>query len=336
MVPFSYLRVTTEQDAAHTGARHTSDGSAVAGTDFFAGGTDMLQLMQESVRNPGQIVNIASLPGLDHIDLDSTSLRLGALVRMSDAASDKRVQDNFPVIAEALLASASPQIRNLATLGGNVLQRTRCGYFRDVVTPCNKRVPGSGCPALQGQNRLHAILGTSQNCIATYASDFANALIALDAELRITGAHGNRQIAFSTLHRQPGDTPHIETQLAPGEVITGIMVPITPFARRSHYLKVRDRATFEWSIASAAIALDLNSSGVVRDVRIALGGVATVPWRATKAENYLKGKTLTKHSCKQASGVVAEGAVLHGQNAYKKVLIERTVARALAETGELA
>ena len=336
MVPFAYSRAADLQTAVATGARHRSDEANTLGGDFFAGGTDMMQLMREGVRNPGQIIDICSLPHLSHIESNANGLHLGALARMSDAAAHPDVRAHYPVIAEALLASASPQVRNLATLGGNLLQRTRCGYFRDVVMPCNKREPGSGCPALNGQNRLHAILGTSEHCIATYAGDFANALLVLDAQVHVSGPHGARVAPLAELHRLPGNTPHIETQLEPGELITLIDVPASTAASRSHYLKVRDRATFEWSIASAAVALELDSSGIVRDVRIAVGGVATTPWRLPGAEAVLKHKKLDLAICEHAGSVSADGAVTRRQNTYKKHLIQRTVTRALAETGGLA
>jgi xanthine dehydrogenase YagS FAD-binding subunit len=332
MVPFNYVRADTRAMAVHTQGRHRSDDR---GVDYFAGGTDMMQLMKQRVRNPGQIVDLNGLPGMSDIVADPDGLRLGALVRMSDAARHPVIVKRYPVIAEALLASASPQVRNLATLGGNLLQRTRCGYFRDVVAPCNKRRPGTGCPALDGQNRLHAILGGSLHCIATYASDFANALLVLDATLHVAGKDGERQIALADLHRLPGDTPHIETQLKPGDLILGIEVPASEAALHSHYLKVRDRASFEWSIASVAVALDLDSSRSVRDVRLAVGGVATKPWRLPNVEKFLLGRPLDQEICRQAGRLASDGAVTHGQNRYKIKLIERTVMRGLEETGGL-
>ena len=272
MVPFAYARAASIAAATASFARHRSDGAHELGADFLAGGTDMMQLMGEHLRNPDRIIDISTLPALDRIEQHAGSLRLGALVRMSDAAAHPAVRAECPVVSEALLASASAQVRNLATLGGNLLQRTRCGYFRDPGAACEKREPGTGCPAITGQNRFHAVLGGSEHCIATYAGDLANALLVLDATLRIAGPDGERTIPLAELHRVPGDTPAVETQLAPGELILSIDVPAGPAARRSHYLKVRDRASFEWSIASAAVALDLREDGTVRDVRIAVGG----------------------------------------------------------------
>ena len=335
MTPFAYDRAPSVAAAVASGARHRSDGAWEPGADFFAGGTDMVQLMREGLRNPDRVVDITGLPGLDWIEDHGGSLRLGALVRMSDAASHSLVRDHFPVVSEALLASASAQVRNLATLGGNLLQRTRCGYFRDPGSPCNKREPGSGCPAIKGQNRFHAILGGGEPCIATYAGDFANALVALDATVTIAGPQGERAILVTELHRPPGATPAVGTQLAPGELITAINLPTDRRRWRSHYLKVRDRASFEWSIASAAVALDLDGE-VVRDVRVAVGGVATTPWRLPQVEAALRGRRLTPELVREAAALAAEGAVPHGRNLYKVELIKRTVARALVETGGLA
>ena len=336
MVPFAYARAASIAAASASFARHRSDGAHEPGADFLAGGTDMMQLMGEHLRNPDRIIDISVLPGFDRIDQHAGRLRLGALARMSDAAAHPAVRAECPVVSEALLASASAQVRNLATLGGNLLQRTRCGYFRDPGAPCEKREPGKGCPAITGQNRFHAVLGGSEHCIATYAGDFANALLVLDATIRIAGPDGERTIPLADLHHVPGDTPAVETQLAPGELILSIDVPTGPAARRSHYLKVRDRASFEWSIASAAVALDLGEDGIVRDVRIAVGGVATKPWRLPQVEAALRGDRLTPALAQEAATHAADGAVPHGRNAYKLELIRRTVARALVETGALA
>ena len=336
MINFAYAQAASAVAATASLGRHRSDGAHEPGTDFLAGGTDMVQLMTEHLRNPGHIIDISALPGLDGIEQRTDRLRLGALVRMSDAAVHPAVRAECPVLSTALLASASAQVRNLATLGGNLLQRTRCGYFRDPGAPCEKREPGTGCPAIMGQNRFHAVLGGSEHCIATYAGDLANALLVLDATLRIAGPSGERTLPLADLHRLPGNTPPIETHLEPGELILSIDVPTGPAARRSHYLKVRDRASFEWSIASAAVALDLGEDGMVRDVRIAVGGVATKPWRLPKVETALRGERLTPPVVQAAAAVAAEGAISHGRNAYKIELIRRTVARALAETGGLA
>ena len=336
MVPFAYARAASIATATASGSRHRSDGAHEPGADFFAGGTDMMQLMGEHLRNPDRIIDVSALPGLDGFEAIPGGLRLGALVRMSDAAMHPAVRAQAPVVSEALLASASAQVRNLATLGGNLLQRTRCGYFRDPGAPCNKREPGTGCPAIGGQNRFHAVLGGSDQCIATYAGDFANALMVLDARLRIAGPSGERVIALADLHRAPGDAPAVETRLEPGELILSIDIPTGPAARRSHYLKVRDRASFEWSIASAAVALDLGPDRTVRDVRIAVGGVATKPWRLPQVEGALQGSHLTAARIEEAAAHATVGAVAHGGNTYKIELMRRTVVRALGEAGALA
>ncbi len=334
MTPFTYTRPESVPQALRSGAGHQSDTKSST-LDFFAGGTDMMQLMHERVRNPEHVVDITALPQLDMIEVGERSTRLGALVRMSDAAAHPHIVEIFPVVAEALLASASPQVRNLATLGGNLLQRTRCGYFRDVVTPCNKRVPGSGCPAIDGQNRGLAILGTSQRCIATYAGDFANALMVLEANVHIAGSAGIRTVALADLHRQPGETPHLETHLQPGDLIVAIEIPQPARGLKSHYLKVRDRTSFAFALASVAVALEMAADGTVREVRIAVGGVATTPWRLPLVEQVLRGRKLDKELCRKASALASADAVSHGQNAFKSTLLERVVARGLEETGGL-
>ena len=336
MHPFAYLKAPDTATVVASGADHRSDHHSGTSIDLLAGGTDLLQLLQERVRTPTQVIDITALPGMAGIDVSDSGITLGALVRMSDAAGHPAVQERCPVVVEALLASASPQVRNLATLGGNLLQRTRCGYFRDAATPCNKRVPGSGCPAADGVHRNHAILGTSDSCFATYASDLAVALVALDAELQVTGPSGARSIVLAELHRLPGDTPWIETRLAPGELITAITVPDSPASRRSHYLKVRDRTTFEWALASAAVAVELDERDRVVDARVAVGGVATVPWRLTASEQALRGRELTREVCDLAATSATAGARPHPGNAYKLPLIRSTVARALRQLGGLA
>src|SRR3954447_620195 len=251
----------------------------------------MVQLLQENVRRPERLVSLAGL--LDRrIDAGPQGLRLGAAATRAEVAVHPGVVQQFPVIAEALLNSASPQVRNQATMGGNVLQRTRCPYFRDVgYDACNKRAPGSGCAAIGGENRWNAVLGTSEHCIAAHASDLAVALVALDAAVEVRGPRGERTVPLVDFHRLPGETPHIETVLDPGEVIAALRVPATPTARRSHYLKVRERASFEFAIVSAAVALDLDGKRV-REAKVALGGVGTKPWRLTQVESALVGTTL--------------------------------------------
>ncbi len=335
MIPFSYSK---PQSISQAVASHAGQGSDRASwtANYFAGGTDMMQLMNERVRNPERIVDITALPGLDGIELNEQSMHLGALVRMSDAAAHPNLVNRYPVIAEALLASASPQVRNLATLGGNLLQRTRCGYFRDAVLPCNKRLPGSGCPAIAGQNMGLAILGTSEHCIATYAGDFANALLVVDAKVHIAGTTGVRIISISDLHKRPGQTPQLETQLHPGELIIAIELPASTAGWRSHYLKVRERTSFAFALASAAVALDLTGDGTVQDARIAVGGVATTPWRLPLVEQALRGHKLDAELCRKAASLASAGAAPQSQNGFQIPLLQRVVARGLEETGGLA
>ena len=288
MHPFTLER---PRDLAAALALRAQAGRNDAPAEYIAGGTDMVQLLQEYVRRPERLVSLAGL--LDNrIEVGPQGLRLGAAATMAEVAAHPAVIEQFPVIAEALLNSASPQVRNQATMGGNLLQRTRCPYFRDVgYAACNKRAPGSGCAAIGGENRWHAVLGTSENCIAANASDLAVALVALDASVEVRGAGGERTVPLADFHRLPGDTPHIETVLEPGEVIAAITVPANPAARRSHYLKVRDRASFEFAVVSAAVALDMDGARI-RQARVALGGVGTKPWRVPRVEAALAGASL--------------------------------------------
>jgi xanthine dehydrogenase YagS FAD-binding subunit len=254
---------------------------------------------------------------------------------MSDTAWDPRVRDGYPLLSQSLLLAASGQIRNMASIGGNVLQRTRCYYFRDTATPCNKREPGTGCSALHGINRIHAVLGASDHCIATHPSDLCVALAALDATVRVRGGGDNgqsveRTIPFTDFHVVPDDHPEIENVLRRGELITAIDVPALPYARRSLYRKVRDRASYAFALASAAVAVDLRD-GLIHDSRIALGGVATKPWRSKEAERALAGKPATAASFRAAAEVALHGAVPRGENAYKIELAKRTLVRALTE-----
>jgi xanthine dehydrogenase YagS FAD-binding subunit len=307
-----------------------------AGGTFLAGGTTLLDLMKLDVMRPERVVDINDLSReLSAIAYGPQGLRLGALAHMAEAAQHADIVREFPVIAQSLSLAASAQLRNMATLGGNVLQRTRCTYFRDTSwSRCNKREPGSGCAALGGVNRKHAVLGTSPNCIATYPGDFAQSLIALDAAVELAGPSGARRVAFADLHVAPGDDPSVETVLRPGELITGFIVPALPFARRSLYLKIRDRQSYEFALASAAVALNLDG-GAVREARIALGGVATKPWRAREAEAALRGKTLDESTARAAAEAAFAGAVTHGGNDYKPELGKRTLVRALLQAKAL-
>jgi xanthine dehydrogenase YagS FAD-binding subunit len=323
MFPFRYERGRDVDGVVAAAARDPS-------SEFLAGGTDILQLLKDDVRRPERLIDVSRLPDLDRIECGSQGLRFGALVKMSDAADDPAVRQNYPVIAEALLASASPQIRNMATIGGNLLQRTRCVYFRDHGTACNKRMPGSGCSALHGENRLHAVLGGSNHCIATHASDLAVALVALDAVVVTARASGERRLPLEGFHLLPGDTPERETVLDPGELIVAVEVPPLGFAVRSHYLKVRDRASFEFALASAAVAADIEHN-VVRDVRIALGGVGTKPWRARAAEKILIGQPATLASFERTAAQALVDAHAAECNAFKIPLVRRVIVRALSQ-----
>jgi xanthine dehydrogenase YagS FAD-binding subunit len=281
--------------------------------------------MKLNVLTPHHVLDINALPlrGIDTGD----GLRIGALERMSDVA---RYPGVYPVISRALLLSASQQLRNMASIGGNLLQRTRCGYFRDVNMPCNKREPGSGCPAVSGANRMHAVLGTSDACVATHASDVAVALVALDAEIRLVGSAGTRTVRLADFYRLPGDTPEVENDLRPGELITEVVVPRLDWAQRSTYVKVRDRQSYEFALCSAAVALDIQDSRVV-DARVAVGGVATRPWRLTEVEAALRGAPATESAFEEAASVAAEGARPLSGNSFKVSLLKRTVVRALIE-----
>jgi xanthine dehydrogenase YagS FAD-binding subunit len=306
-----------------------------APVEYIAGGTDMVQLLQEDVRRPDRLVSLAGL--LDsRIEAGPQGLRVGAAATMAEVASHPAVAEQFPVISQALLNSASPQVRNQASMGGNLLQRTRCPYFRDVgYAACNKRAPGSGCAAVNGENRWHAVLGTSDNCIAANPSDLAVALVILDAAVEVRGAGGQRSVPLMEFHRLPGDTPHIETVLEPGEVIAAITVPASPMARRSHYLKVRHRTSFEFAVVSAAVALEMDGARI-RQARLALGGVGTKPWRVPRVEAALAGASLDPAALRRAAAVAAEDAQGRGHNDFKIELMQRAIMRAVETAGARA
>ncbi|MGW5649182.1 FAD binding domain-containing protein [Saccharopolyspora sp. NPDC003752] len=295
---------------------------------FLAGGTTLVDLMKLNVLAPQQVQDINELPlrGIDTGD----GLRIGALERMSDVAEHPGV---YPAISRALLQSASQQLRNMASIGGNLMQRTRCTYFRDVTMPCNRREPGSGCPAISGANRMHAVLGTSDSCAAAHASDLAVALVALDAEVRLLSAAGSRTAKLADFYRLPGDSPEAEHDLRPGELIGEVVVPRLDWASRSTYVKVRDRQSYEFALCSAAVALDVQD-GHIADARVAVGGVATVPWRLPAVEEALRGAPATPESFEAAASLAADGARPLSGNAFKVSLLKRTVVRALLELTE--
>ncbi|MEO3868907.1 xanthine dehydrogenase family protein subunit M [Nonomuraea sp. B12E4] len=323
MYPFAYTRPADTRAALTAGAR---------GGRYIAGGTTLVDLMRETVERPGTLVDISGLPLWEVRATASGGLRIGALALMSDVAAHPRVRGAYPVVAQALELSASAQLRNMATIGGNILQRTRCTYFRDVSAACNKRQRGSGCAALEGYNRSHAILGTSNACVATHPSDLAVALVALDAIVRLLGPDGERSLALTEFLLRPGDTPDREHDLRPGELITAVEIPPHPQPLRSGYLKVRDRQSYEFALTSAAVALHL-TGGVIRDARIAAGGVGTVPWRLSAVERQLVGAHPSEELWAQAAAVAADGARPLRHNAFKAELLKRTIERQLRTVG---
>lgn len=334
MRPFDYSKPTDWREAVQD-ASVAADAHVRAPVQYLGGGTTLLDLMKLDVMRPTALVDIRGLNGKDwdRITVRDDQLWVGSLVSMADAAEHERVVRDYPVVAQSLALAASSQLRNMARLGGNVLQRTRCSYFRDTTyTQCNKRTPGSGCAAKNGYNRLHAVLGTSEACIASYPGDFAQALIALDARVTTTGPFNGKPLA--QLHRLPAGTPHIETALAPGELITGFLLPRERWFRRSAYVKVRDRESYAFANASAAVALDLDGE-TVRQARIALGGVAAAPWRAREAEAALAGQTLTEAAAARAAAAALAGARPYEHNRYKVSLAQATLVRALMETKAL-
>ncbi|GAA4355200.1 xanthine dehydrogenase family protein subunit M [Hymenobacter saemangeumensis] len=320
---FAYQAAATAKEA--TGALKDDKRAA-----FIGGGTSLLDLMKANIEQHSLLVDINRLPLLG-IESTGGGLRLGALERMSDAAESALVLQGYPAIAQALLASASPQLRNMASLGGNLLQRTRCGYFRDVAFPCNKRQPGSGCPAQDGDNRNLAILGTSPACIATHASDLAVALVALDAVLTLENPKGKqRKVGLTDFYLLPGSHPERENVLEPGELIVAIHVPEAAHARRSLYLKVRDRASYAFALVSAAVGLDVQG-GSIRSARVALGGVGTVPWRATAVEKALVGQPPTEAAFRSAAALAVREAAPREHNKFKVEMAQKTLVRALMD-----
>ncbi|THF69576.1 xanthine dehydrogenase family protein subunit M [Deinococcus sp. Arct2-2] len=295
---------------------------------FIAGGTTLVDLMRINVETPAQVVDINALPLKTIQALPGGGVRIGALARMSEVAEHPLIVQGFPAVSQALLLSASPQLRNKASIGGNLMQRTRCPYFRDTALPCNKREPGSGCSAIGGENRMLAILGTSENCIATNAGDMAVSMSALDAVVRIRGPKGDRTVNLVDFYVVPGSTPNIETVLQHGELILAIDLPAAPHAARSHYLKVRDRASYEFAVTSAAVGLDVQGS-TIRSARVALGGVGTKPWRSKEAEAALVGRPATEATFVAAAQIALSGAKPRSQNAFKIPLAQRTLVKAL-------
>jgi xanthine dehydrogenase YagS FAD-binding subunit len=322
---------------AGAGAAVTNGSAATqAPVQFLGGGTTLVDLMKLDVMRPTQLIDISRLvsAGLRDIQASASGLRIGALATMRQVADDPTVQRDYPVLSQSLALAASQQIRNMAFVGGNALQRTRCAYFRDTNWACNKREPGSGCSAMDGINRWHAVLGTSEQCIASYPGDWATALVALDTTVDTIGPGGARSFRFAELHRRPGNTPHIETQLQPGELVTAFNVPAGAHTRRSLYLKVRDRESYEFALASAAVALQMDGAHV-RQVRIGIGGPVAVPWRSHEAEDSLMGKLLDEASATMAARAAFAGARTREHNAFRVPLGQQTLVRALLQAQKM-
>lgn len=321
MKPFAYTRATNQQSALQAIVHENAK--------FLAGGTNLIDLMKDNVEQPARLVDINRLELTQIVEREG-GLRLGALAKNSDTANHRLVRERYPLISQAILAGASPQLRNAATNGGNLMQRTRCYYFYDVAMPCNKRQPGSGCGALEGFSRIHAIFGASRQCIATHPSDMCVALAALDAVVRVEGPQGTRTIAFADFHRLPGDTPQIDTNLKRDELITAIDLPASTakFSTNSYYLKVRDRQSYAFALVSVAAGLDI-SNGTIREARVALGGVAHKPWRATRAEQVLNGQRADEATFRRAAEAAMQGAQGTEHNRFKIELGRRAIVRAL-------
>ena len=328
MRPFEYERADDPSGAV---AALTRDGD---GARYLGGGTNLVDLMKLGVETPDRLVDVSRLPLRDISERPGGGLRIGATVTNAQLAADRRVRERYPVLSHALLSGASGQLRNLATVGGNLLQRTRCSYFQDVSKPCNKRAPGSGCPAIDGDHRNLAIIGHSEHCVSTHPSDMAVALVALDATVEVQGAAGERTIALRELHRLPGHEPQRDTTLEPGDLITAVELPPLEVARNSRYRKVRDRVSFAFAVVSVAAALEVED-GVVGDCRIALGGVAHVPWRAERAEHALRGRPATEESFGAAADAELRQARPLRDNAFKVPLARSMIVRTLAELNEV-
>ncbi|MEA5568863.1 xanthine dehydrogenase family protein subunit M [Anabaena sp. UHCC 0399] len=322
MQPFSYAKVTTKEQAIST---LKQDQTAA----FIAGGTDLLGLMKDRVQSANILIDINSLP-LANIEISATVVRIGAVCRLTDVAFNPYIQEHYPVITQAINQSASPQLRNMATVGGNLLQKVRCPYFRDPTFPCNKRTPGIGCSAINGYNRMHAIFGTSEHCIAVHSSDLAVALTALDAVICIQDAEQERRISIHDFYLLPGDTPHQETLLQSRELIVAVEIPNGSFSTKSHYLKIRDRAAYEFALTSVAIALE-REQDTIKTAKIAFGGVGTKPWRAWEVEEFLQDKLLNQDTLTTAAELAVKKAKSQQHNEFKIELVKRVLIRALGE-----
>jgi xanthine dehydrogenase YagS FAD-binding subunit len=323
MINFQYVRVNSVADAIKS---ISSDPTA----KFIAGGTNLVDLMKVDVERPSQLIDITHLPLKTVEETAQGGLRIGALVPNTDLAYHRLIEQRYPIVASAIMAGASQQLRNMASVGGNLMQRTRCAYFYDLVTPCNKRTPGSGCSAMEGINRIHAILGTSPACIATHPSDMCVALAALDATVHVTGPSGNRTIAVTDFHRLPGDQPQRDTNLDPREIIVAVELPAKGFATNYSYLKIRDRLSYAFALIAVAAALELDGR-TIKDGRLALGGVAHKPWRDPAAEAALRGQPATAETFRRAADVVLRDAKGFGHNDFKIELARRAIVRTLTQ-----
>ena len=328
MRPFKYVRASDPAAATRAVAANPR-------AKFLAGGTNLLDLMKEDVERPNELVDLTRLK-LDEIKEVGGGVSIGALAKNTDTANHPLIRKNYPLLTQAIVAGASGQLRNMATNGGNLMQRTRCQYFYDTAMPCNKREPGTGCGALEGLNRIHAIFGWSDKCVATYPGDMANALYALDAVVRIRNASGReRTIPVTEFHRLPGDTPERDNNLQHGELVVAIDLPKSPFAKNSYYLKVRDRASYAFALVAVAAALEMNG-GTIRQARVVLGGVAHKPWRSAEAEAALSGRPASEESFRQAANAALEDAKPLAHNAYKVELGKRAIVRALMRASKQA
>jgi xanthine dehydrogenase YagS FAD-binding subunit len=323
MINFQYSRVNDVADAVRQIA---ADPTA----KFIAGGTNLIDLMKENVERPSRLIDISRLPLRTVEAIASGGVRIGALVPNSDLAYHPLIEQRYPILRSAILAGASQQLRNMASTGGNLLQRTRCYYFYDIATPCNKREPGSGCSAIRGLNRIHAILGASEACIATHPSDMCVALAALDATVHVTGSAGERAIAFSEFHRLPGNTPQRDTSLDRDEIVTAVELPAQGFATHYTYLKIRDRLSYAFALVSIAAALQLDG-GTIKEARLVLGGVAHKPWRDTAAEVALRGRAPNRDTFSQAADLLLRDAKGYAHNSFKIDLAHRAIIRALTQ-----
>ena len=328
MINFDYVKISSSKSAIDALNKDAT-------SRFIAGGTNLVDLMKRGVETPQKLIDITGIP-LKQIEEADGVIRIGALALNSSVAEDKMIIDKLPLLSLALKAGASPQLRNMATTGGNMLQRTRCPYFYDTTMPCNKRQPGTGCGALQGYNRMHAIFGASASCIAVHPSDMCVALVALNATVIVNNNKGERRIPFAEFHRLPGNTPEKDNNLQKGELIIAVEIPVNDaLAKNSLYIKVRDRASYAFALVSVAAALDMNGN-TIHDARLAMGGVAHKPWRLTSAENFLKGKTASETNFKQAAAIAMKDAKGYGQNNFKLKMAPNTIVETLKTVSGLS